>query len=104
MLDLGRVRDIAEVVVNGKSVATVWTPPFRVDITDAVKAGDNQVQIKVTNEWTNRIAGDAANPEQRVLSGGGRRGGRGFGGRGGAAGPPESGLIGPVTVLAESTK
>jgi hypothetical protein len=104
VLDLGRVRDIAEVVVNGKSVATVWTPPFRVDITDAVKAGDNQVQIKVTNEWTNRIAGDAANPEQRVLSGGGRRGGRGFGGRGGAAGPPESGLIGPVTVLAESTK
>jgi hypothetical protein len=59
LLDLGQVRFIAEVFVNGRSVGTVWKPPFRVDITDAVKPGLNTLAIEVANTWSNRLVGDA---------------------------------------------
>ena len=62
VLDLGTVDDIAEVSVNGKSIATLWKPPYKLDVTDALKAGDNQIEIKVTNEWNNRIMGDRPLP------------------------------------------
>jgi hypothetical protein len=58
-LDLGEVKNIAEVMVNGKNVGTVWKKPFKLDITEAIKAGDNTIQIKVTNLWPNRLIGDA---------------------------------------------
>jgi hypothetical protein len=58
-LDLGEVKNLAEVVVNGKSLGVVWEKPFRVDVTHAFKPGANQVQIKVTNLWVNRLIGDA---------------------------------------------
>ncbi|MCX6328490.1 MAG: glycosyl hydrolase [Bacteroidia bacterium] len=57
-LDLGIVKNIAEVIVNGKSLGIVWKKPFRVDITDAVKPGENVLEIKVTNLWVNRLIGD----------------------------------------------
>lgn len=59
ILDLGEVKNIAEVIVNGKNVGTVWKKPFRIDITDALKTGRNTVQIQVTNLWVNRLIGDA---------------------------------------------
>lgn len=59
VVDLGDVKNIAEVIVNGKNVGTAWKKPFKVDITDAVKAGDNSIQVKVTNLWPNRLIGDA---------------------------------------------
>ena len=59
ILDLGEVKNIAEVIVNGKNVGTVWKKPFRIDITDALKSGRNTVQVKVTNLWVNRLIGDA---------------------------------------------
>ena len=59
MLDLGDVRELATVTVNGKSVATVWRPPFRVDVTDAIRRGRNDISIDVTNLWVNRLIGDA---------------------------------------------
>ncbi len=59
VLDLGEVKNIAEVLVNGKSVGTIWKKPFRIDITDALKSGSNTVQIRVTNLWVNRLIGDA---------------------------------------------
>jgi hypothetical protein len=58
-LDLGEVKNIAEVKVNGKSVGTVWKRPFRVNVTSALKTGDNKIEIKVTNLWVNRLIGDA---------------------------------------------
>jgi len=62
IMDLGSVREIAEVKVNGKSCGTVWCPPWRVDVTDAVKSGANKLQVEVVNFWPNRIIGDAALP------------------------------------------
>lgn len=59
VLDLGDVKNLAEVIVNGKNVGIVWKKPFRLDITDALKSGTNTVQIKVTNLWVNRLIGDA---------------------------------------------
>jgi hypothetical protein len=58
ILDLGIVKNLAEVIVNGKSLGIVWKKPFRVDATDALKPGDNQIEIKVTNLWVNRLIGD----------------------------------------------
>jgi hypothetical protein len=59
ILDLGEVKNIAEVIVNGKNVGTVWKKPFHIDITEALKAGLNTIQVKVTNLWVNRLIGDA---------------------------------------------
>jgi len=58
MLDLGDLRELAEVSVNGHSVGIAWHPPYRVDVTDAVKSGTNTLEIKVTNLWVNRLIGD----------------------------------------------
>ncbi|QGZ94922.1 glycosyl hydrolase [Terricaulis silvestris] len=57
-LDLGVVKNVAEIVINGHPVATVWKPPFRADITDALQQGINHVQIRVANLWRNRLIGD----------------------------------------------
>ncbi|GAB3249468.1 hypothetical protein GCM10027347_06580 [Larkinella harenae] len=59
IIDLGDVKNIAEVAVNGKTVGTIWKKPFRIDITNALKPGQNTVQIQVTNLWVNRLIGDA---------------------------------------------
>lgn len=58
-LDLGEVREIATVIVNGKPVATLWYPPFRVRIDQALHAGENTVEIEVSNLWVNRLIGDS---------------------------------------------
>lgn len=57
-LDLGDVRELASIRLNGQSLGIVWTPPFRVDITDAVKPTGNKLEIEVVNFWPNRIIGD----------------------------------------------
>ncbi len=57
-LDLGDVKNLAEVMVNGKSLGIVWKKPFRVDLTDALKPGANAIEIAVTNLWVNRLIGD----------------------------------------------
>jgi hypothetical protein len=57
-IDLGDVKNLAEVTVNGKSLGIVWHAPYRVDATSALKSGANEVTIKVTNAWVNRLIGD----------------------------------------------
>jgi hypothetical protein len=63
ILDLGKVNDIAIVRVNGRELGTLWQPPYRVDITSAAKSGANTLEIQIVNTWNNRLAGDAALPE-----------------------------------------
>jgi len=57
-IDLGDVKNIAEVKVNGKPLGIVWKKPFRINATNALKAGDNKIEISVTNLWVNRLIGD----------------------------------------------
>lgn len=57
-IDLGEVQNLAEVFVNGKSMGIVWKKPFRVNITEALSKGENELEIQVTNLWVNRLIGD----------------------------------------------
>ena len=96
-LHLGRLKNIAEVTLNGRSLGLLWKPPFRLDVTSALKSGENELEVRVTNLLVNRITGDfALPPEQQHL--------RSFGAieqyRPGAEkdGLLSSGLFGPVTL------
>jgi hypothetical protein len=92
-LDLGNVSKIAQVLVNGHDLGILWKVPYRIDLTSVLHAGINQLEIRITNLWVNRLIGDRQpgatavtfttfNPYQ--------------------ADSPllESGLLGPVTVSA----
>ena len=92
-LDLGEVRELAEVSVNGKPAGSAWHTPFRVEIGSAARKGRNRLTIKVANLWINRLIGDAQPGAQKIT----------FTSlptyRANAQLRP-SGLIGPVTILA----
>jgi hypothetical protein len=98
MLDLGDVKEIAEVSVNGTPLGILWKPPFQADVTAALQPGSNHLEIKVTNLWPNRMIGDqqpsatkaytftdykAYTRDSPLL---------------------ESGLLGPVTLLAVTSR
>jgi hypothetical protein len=92
-LDLGNLRELAEVRLNGMSCGVTWTPPFRVDVTDALKPGSNKLEVEVVNFWPNRIIGDASSPpEQRRTKTNIRKLTR-------EVPLMESGLFGPVALL-----
>jgi hypothetical protein len=57
-LDLGQVKNLAQVWVNGRSAGIVWKAPFRIDITDELQPGANRIELQVTNLWPNRLIGD----------------------------------------------
>jgi hypothetical protein len=57
-IDLGDVKNLAQVTINGRSLGIVWHAPYRVDATPAIKAGVNTLTIRVTNAWVNRLIGD----------------------------------------------
>ena len=62
-LDLGDVQVIAEVTLNDCDLGIHWKPPFLVDVTGAIRAGENELKVRVTNLWPNRMIGDAALPD-----------------------------------------
>jgi len=61
-LDLGAVKNFAEVTLNGKPLGVLWKAPFRLDVTGLLKAGRNTLEVKVTNLWPNRLIGDEQLP------------------------------------------
>jgi len=67
-IDLGRVHCIAQVRLNGKDLGVLWTPPWRLEATGAVRPGQNELEIAVTNTWVNRLIGDAALPPEKRLT------------------------------------
>jgi len=100
LLSLGDVRDMAEVTVNGVAMPLLWKAPFETDVTGALHSGANRIEIRVTNEWTNRIIGDrVAPPGRTVLAQGGPPP---FGAR--PQIPSPSGLLGPVRFIAVESR
>ncbi|QGP78018.1 glycosyl hydrolase [Sphingobium sp. CAP-1] len=93
-IDLGKVGDVAEVRVNGQLAGTSWFAPYRIDIGRLAKAGANALEVKVANLWVNRLIGDRQPGAEKITF---------------TAAPTykldaplrPSGLIGPVTLLAE---
>jgi len=67
-LDLGVVKNIAEVRLNGKDLGVIWTSPWRVDISGIVNQKGNKLEIDIVNLWPNRLIGDAALPEDKRLT------------------------------------
>lgn len=90
-LDLGTVKDIAQVRLNGKDMGVVWTAPWRVEITGVVKTTGNRLEIDVVNVWMNRLLADADLPPEKRLT---RINSMMYGIR--KSPPLASGLLGPV--------
>jgi hypothetical protein len=68
-LDLGAVKNFAQVSLNGQNLGVLWKPPFRVNLTAAAKPGMNKLVVKVTNLWPNRLIGDEQLPDDREWDG-----------------------------------
>ena len=64
-LDLGEVKYVAQVRLNGRDLGPLWTKPFRVEITSAVKPAGNMLEIDLVNLWSNRVMGDALLPREK---------------------------------------
>ena len=67
-LDLGTVKNLARVRLNGQDLGVVWCAPWRVDITGAVKAQGQPLEIAVANLWPNRLIGDQSLPPEKRLT------------------------------------
>ena len=65
-IDLGVVRDMARVKLNGEDMGVVWCDPWRVDISGALEEGNNTLEIEVANRWINRLLGDSQAPDANV--------------------------------------
>ncbi|CAN7445921.1 glycosyl hydrolase [Massilia sp. LjRoot122] len=91
VLDLGQVHDLAQVSLNGKLLGTAWKPPYRFDTRDLLRTGPNELEIRVTNLWVNRLVGDAQPGAERVT---------GVTAVYAASAPlRDSGLVGPVQLM-----
>jgi hypothetical protein len=95
LLDLGRVREFAQVTLNGKTLPEIlWKPPFTLEVTPALKSGWNTIEIKVTNLWPNRIIGDQQSDAKEKFTF------TVYGAYKADSPLVESGLLGPVRLLA----
>jgi len=68
-LDLGEVNSMARVILNGKDLGVVWTAPWHVNVTKAIKPTGNQLEIQVVNLWPNRLIGDEYMSDDGVKDG-----------------------------------
>jgi hypothetical protein len=67
-LNLGELKNVAEVRLNGKDLGVLWAKPFRVEITGAVKSGKNDLEIDIVNLWPNRLVGDDLLPPEKKFT------------------------------------
>jgi hypothetical protein len=67
-LQLGEVKCIAQVRLNGNDLGVVWTDPWSVELTGVVQAGRNELEIDVVNTWVNRLIGDAGQPKEKRIT------------------------------------
>ena len=65
-IDLGVVNDVARVKLNGEDMGVIWCAPWRIDVTSALKEGNNELEIDVANRWINRLLGDSQAPDAKV--------------------------------------
>jgi hypothetical protein len=91
-LDLGSVKNVAEVSLNGKNLGVAWTAPFRFELTGTLRQSGNKLEIKIVNLWCNRLAGDVKLPKEQQIT-------RTNVTIDPKVEPLESGLLGPVKVL-----
>ena len=63
LLDLGKVREIVEIYLNGEKMGILWKPPYQIDITRVAQAGENSLTLEIANTWSNRLTGDGLLPE-----------------------------------------
>jgi hypothetical protein len=104
VLQLGAVSALAHVWLNGKDLGIVWTAPWQIELTGALKSGQNELRIAVTNPWINRLIGDAGLPPgQRITQSNlalekGKRTLKGYQGYASEDPLQPSGLMGPVTL------
>lgn len=68
VLDLGNVKEMASVKINGHQMQVLWSAPFQFDITPFVKSGDNELEVEVVNMWVNRLIGDGKLPENERIT------------------------------------
>jgi hypothetical protein len=68
VLDLGNVKEMASVIINGHQMQVLWSSPFKFDITQFVKSGDNELEVEVVNMWVNRLVGDGKLPENERIT------------------------------------
>lgn len=105
MLNLGTVGEVAEVRINGKLVGTAWKPPYRVDVTDFIRAGSNALEVRVANTWRNRFVGDKQ-PGAKAYAFSNAAVGGGFAAIGGIIDKDTpllpAGLLGPVSLTRET--
>ncbi len=68
-LNLGEVNNLARVWLNGKDLGVVWTAPWQLKITGALRSGDNELKIEIANLWPNRLIGDEQKPDDGIKDG-----------------------------------
>jgi len=68
ILDLGSVKEVAVVRVNGQQAGVLWKQPYRIDISRVARPGENKLEIEVVNTWNNRIVGDLRSESQTRIT------------------------------------
>ena len=67
-INIGNVHNLAGVFVNGIDCGVAWTAPYRVDISKALKEGQNTIRVEVVNTWNNRLVGDSRLPADKRIT------------------------------------
>ncbi len=93
-MELGEVSSLAQVHLNGTDIGVVWTSPWRIEVTSAIKTGNNKLEIEVVNTWINRLLADQKLPKEQRLTWTASPAIR-------AQKPQPAGLLGPVVIKAQ---